>query len=69
MTLYNYRELFEVLSAPKTQKTDGADTSQLLQLLILKDKEIKDSLKLGESLGISSPYPQSPDLCSAGVVV
>ena len=41
------RELFEVMSTSKSQRTDDIDTSQLLQLLIQKDKDVQEMLKTG----------------------
>ena len=42
------RELFELMSTPKgQQRTDAPDTQKLMELLVLKDKEIKETLKSG----------------------
>ncbi|GAB1605529.1 mediator of RNA polymerase II transcription subunit 4-like [Argonauta hians] len=43
------KELFDVMSTPKNQpKTDAPDPGLLMELLVQKDKEIKESLKLAE---------------------
>ena len=42
------RELFEVVCIPKAQRPDDVDTSQLIELLIKKDQEIQEALKIGE---------------------
>lgn len=49
--LYNffvYRELIENSNAPKHQKISQNDHGQLIELLISKDDEFKDVLKLAE---------------------
>ena len=48
----HFRELFEVICVPKAQRPDDVDSSQLLNLLIQKDKEIQETLKTGEILTI-----------------
>ncbi|XP_064615269.1 mediator of RNA polymerase II transcription subunit 4-like [Liolophura sinensis] len=46
------KELLEVMSAPKgQQRSDQPDTVMLMDLLIHKDKEIKETLKLAEEQG------------------
>ena len=46
-----YRELFEIMSTPKGQQRQGApEPSELTQLLVEKDKEIKECLKIGTAL-------------------
>ncbi|CAI9737051.1 mediator of RNA polymerase II transcription subunit 4-like [Octopus vulgaris] len=42
------KELFDVMSTPKNQKTDAPDPALLMELLVQKDKEMKESLKLAE---------------------
>ncbi|CAE1233747.1 MED4 [Acanthosepion pharaonis] len=43
------KELFDVMSTPKNQqKQDTPDPGLLMELLVQKDKEIKESLKLAE---------------------
>lgn len=41
-----FRELFENSVAPKHQRLAGTDLSQLIELLILKDGELKDTIKV-----------------------
>ncbi|XP_045201222.1 mediator of RNA polymerase II transcription subunit 4-like [Mercenaria mercenaria] len=46
------RELFEIMSTPKSQQRQGApEPSELIQLLVDKDKEIKDSIKTAGKQG------------------
>lgn len=43
-----FRELFEVSATPKSQqKPDAMDSMTLVELVTMKDKEIKETLKLG----------------------
>ena len=44
-----FRELFELMSVPKSQqKADGTDAVSLMELLIHKDNEVKKVLQLGQ---------------------
>lgn len=43
-----YRELCDVMSTPKgQQRPDAPDTVKLMDLLVMKDKEIKENLRIG----------------------
>ena len=43
-----FREVFEIISTPKgQQRPDAPDTMNLMDLLVHKDKEIKETLKTG----------------------
>lgn len=44
----SFRELFEVAATPKSQqKPDAMDSITLVELVTMKDKDIKETLKLG----------------------
>lgn len=48
------RELFEVAATPKSQqKPDAMDSITLVELVTMKDKEIKETLKLGMHIYVS----------------
>ena len=48
------RELFELMSVPKSQqKGDGTDAVTLMELLIQKDSEVKSVLQLGQSTAVT----------------
>ena len=45
--LYTFRELFELMSTAKQQRGDSVDSSQLIELLVHKDKELHATLQTG----------------------
>ena len=50
-----FRELFELMSVPKSQqKGDGTDAVTLMELLIQKDSEVKSVLQLGQSTAVTN---------------
>lgn len=50
----SFRELFEVAATPKSQqKPDAMDSITLVELVTMKDKEIKETLKLGMHIYVS----------------
>lgn len=58
----SFRELFEVAATPKSQqKPDAMDSITLVELVTMKDKEIKETLKLGMHIYVSA--------CTARVLV
>ena len=50
-SIFLFRQYLELVATPKHKQTEeDFDTDQLLELLLSKDKEIKEQLKLGELL-------------------
>ena len=47
---FYYRELLENSIAPKQQRLSASDQAQLIELLILKDSELKDTIKVSIAL-------------------
>ena len=45
--LCHCRELFELMSTAKQQRGDSVDSSQLIELLVHKDKELHATLQTG----------------------
>ena len=53
------RELFEIMSTPKgQQRPDAPDTMNLMDLLVHKDKEIKETLKTGNIYHSVNAHPR-----------
>ena len=49
-----FRELIEHIALPKSQrKLDAPDTTDLMNLLIEKDNELKDLIKIGKNMAAS----------------
>ena len=46
MCLYSDRELLENSIAPKQQRLSSSDLAQLVELLILKDAELKETIQV-----------------------
>lgn len=53
--MFSYRELLENSIAPKQQRLSPADLSQLIELLIHKDTELKETIKVSPPAASSSP--------------
>lgn len=48
LSFFRHRELIENSNAPKNQKISSTDHTQLVELLVAKDTEMKNAIKLAE---------------------
>ena len=42
-----FRQFLELVATPKSRRTEDFDTEDLLELLLQKDKDLKEQLKIG----------------------
>ena len=52
----NFRELLENVIAPKQKRMSSQDHQELTQLLMDKDKELKDNLKVNRQIEVLNSF-------------